>query len=128
MGTVYTYKEFLDVIFDLSTGKRTPYRKPLDTPTYVNSSSCHPPSVLNQIPKSVQNRLSNLASTKDEFDLAVPPYQDALKKAGYDDVLKFEKPLPKLTKTKIDHENPFGLIPHTLHQYQQTSPKCFMTS
>jgi hypothetical protein len=92
--------EFLDVIFDLSTGKRTPYRKPLDTPTYVNSSSCHPPSVLNQIPKSVQNRLSNLASTKDEFDLAVPPYQDALKKAGYDDVLKFEKPLPKINQSK----------------------------
>ena len=68
--------EFLDVFLDLSTGKWTPYRKPLDTPTYVISSSCHPPSVLNQIPTSIHTRLSNLASTKHEFDLAV--YYDVL--------------------------------------------------
>ena len=42
----------------------------------------------------MQDRLSNLSSSKDEFDLASPPYQDALKKAGYKEKLKFEKPVP----------------------------------
>ena len=92
--------EFLDVTMDLRTGKRTPYRKPLDTPTYVNSSSCHPPSVIKQIPRAVQKRLSNLSSSKDEFDLAAPPYQDALRKAGYKEDLKFEKPLPNTNQKR----------------------------
>ena len=111
--------EFLDVIMDLSTGKRIPYRKPLDTPTYVNANSCHPPSVIKQIPKAVQSRLSKLASSKDEFDLAVPPYQDALRKAGYFEELKFEKPStePKQKRNRARHSiyfnPPFSLAVST---------------
>ena len=34
---------FLDVTFDLSTGKHKPYRKPNDDPLYINKHSNHPP-------------------------------------------------------------------------------------
>ena len=65
---------FLDVVLDQNSGRRAPYRKPLDNPIYVNANSSHPPSV--------QDRLSTLSSTKAEFDLAAPPYIEALRKAG----------------------------------------------
>ena len=40
---------FLDVTFDLSTGKYKPYRKPNDDPLYINKHSNHPPSILRQL-------------------------------------------------------------------------------
>ena len=65
--------EFLDIKLDLVTGRTSPYRKPLDNPTYVNKQSSHPPSVIKQIPRSVQDRLSMLSSTNEEFERAAPP-------------------------------------------------------
>ena len=41
---------FLDVTFDLSTGKYKPYRKPNDDLLYINKHSNHPPSILRQLP------------------------------------------------------------------------------
>ena len=76
----------------MSSGTRGPYRKPLDTPIYVNANSSHPAPVIKQIPKSVQDRLSTLSSTEHEFEMAAPPYREALKKAGYKENIKFEKP------------------------------------
>ena len=61
--------------------------------TYVNSLSSHPPAVLNAIAPSVNSRLSNLSSTKNDFDNAKPIYQDALKHAGFDKKLDFSKPV-----------------------------------
>ena len=37
---------FLDDIFNLCTGKYQPYKKPNDTPTYVNVNSNHPPNII----------------------------------------------------------------------------------
>ena len=36
---------FLDVTFELHTGSYKPYRKPIDTPVYINTGSNHPKSV-----------------------------------------------------------------------------------
>ena len=109
--------EFLDVILDLSTGKTYPYRKPLDNPTYVNILSSHPPSVTKQIPRSVQDRLSMLSSSKEEFDNAAPPYRDALKKAGYNTDIEFSKPETTKRKNrgrkKIWFNPPFSLTVKT---------------
>ena len=72
--------EFLDAILNLSTGTRGPYKKPLDNPTYVNKLSSHPPAVIKQIPRSVQDRLSTLSSNKEEFNRAAPHMLKLLRK------------------------------------------------
>ena len=69
---------FLDVIFDLSTGKYKPYRKPNDDPLYINKHSNHPPSILRQLPTSINKRISTLSSGKQTFEDAAPAYQNAL--------------------------------------------------
>ena len=61
--------------------------KPNDIPIYVNRHSNHPRGILENIPRSVNRRLSALSANKEVFDLASPPYQDALKKSGYDYIL-----------------------------------------
>ena len=54
--------DFLDVTLDLASGTYWPYRKPNDTPLYVNTMSSHPPTVLKQIPHGINKRLSSISS------------------------------------------------------------------
>ena len=67
--------------------------KPNDSPLYVNKNSNHPKGILENIPHSVNRRLSMISSNKEVFDLASPPYQDALRKSGYDYTLHFDPPV-----------------------------------
>ena len=94
---------YLDIIMDLTTGHVEPYRKPNDVITYVHAQSNHPPAIIKQIPKTVQDRLSNISSTKEIFEAAVTPYQTALNNAGYKSTLKYE-PKPS-TGTKKGKRN-----------------------
>ena len=89
---------FLDITLDLRTGSYKPYMKENDTPLYVHSGSNHPPRILKNIPISVNRRLSKISSSKELFEKAVPPYQNALRKSGYDHKLQYE--IPKTNKSK----------------------------
>ena len=95
-----TIVNFLDVKMNLDTGKFCPYRKPNDTPKYVNVKSNHPPNVLKEIPKSVNKRLSANSSTKKEFDEAKEPYQKALNESGYKHTLTYEEPAAPTSRNK----------------------------
>ena len=90
---------FLDVNFNLETGLFRPYMKPNDTPTYVHKDSNHPKTILNNIPLSVNRRLSSISANEDVFNSAIPPYQEALRKSGYDFQLKYD-PVPQKRVSK----------------------------
>ena len=75
--------DFLDVTLDLASGTYWPYRKPNDTPLYVNTMSSHPPTVLKQIPHGINKRLSSISSNQQVFDNAKGVYQKALDDAGH---------------------------------------------
>ena len=83
---------FLDVNFNLETDLFRPFMKPNDTPMYVHKDSNPPKTILENIPLSVNRRLSSISANEDVFNAAIPPYQEALKKSGYDFQLKFEPP------------------------------------
>ena len=68
----------LDVNFDLSTGKYRPYRKPNDDLLYINK-----PSILRQIPTSINKRISTLSSD------AAPAYQNALGNSNFSHKLEY---------------------------------------
>ena len=72
--------------------------KPNDTPTYVHRDSNHPEGILKNIPYSVNKRLSSISANKQVFDLATPPYQEALRKSGYDFNLEFQPPASNQNK------------------------------
>ena len=82
---------FLDVTFNLNNGTYRPYAKPNSTTKYVNIKSNHPPNVTKTIPVSVNKRLSNISSSKQQFNAARHPYQEALKDAGYEHKLEYSQ-------------------------------------
>ena len=74
--------------------------KPNDQPTYVHQKSNHPPSILRNIPKSVNRRLSNNSSNEEVFKAAIPPYQEALRKSGYNFELTYNPCEPSQEKRR----------------------------
>ena len=64
--------------------------KPNDTPLYFHSQSNHPPTILKNIPLSVNKRLNSISANETVFNAATPAYQDALNKSGYNFSLKFD--------------------------------------
>ena len=87
---------FLDVTLDLARDMYKPYRKPNDRPLYVHVDSNHPPSVTKQIPLGINKRLASISSSVEEFNKAVPEYQEALAESGYKHKLKMsETPEPR---------------------------------
>ena len=94
----------MDINLNLDTGIYRPYLKANDTPCYVNKNSNHPRGILENIPHSVNRRLSSILAKKEVFDFAIPPYQDALKKSGYDINLHFDPPVNS-EKSNNRHRN-----------------------
>ena len=60
--------DFLDVTFDLPSGKYWPYRKPNNEPLYVNAKSNHPPVVIKHLPMNITEIRSSISCNKDEFN------------------------------------------------------------
>ena len=89
---------FLDVTLDMNTEKFKPYAKAANTPLYVHSKSNHPPSIIKNIPESINRRLSEISSDAGVFDEAAKPYQEALGKSGYTFKLQFKPPQTSLPK------------------------------
>ena len=74
--------DFLDVSFNLNTGKYFPFKKPNNTPIYIHSESTHPLSIIKQLPLMTNKRISSLPCDEIEFNKAKITYETALKNSG----------------------------------------------
>ena len=81
--------DFLDVTFDLDNNENKPFHKENNKPTYINKHSNDPPSILKQLPKSIEKRIFATSSNKDIFDKSIKPYEDGLKASGFNEVLNY---------------------------------------
>ena len=100
---------FLDVTLDLSDGTYKLYRKPNDTPGYINAASNHPPSILKHIPRMVKRRLQNISCNETVFNNAKTLYEDALRRSGFQPSLNYDNGSPtqrKKRKRNITWFNP----------------------
>ena len=71
--------DFLDVSFDLQSQSYKPFRKPGNTPIYINVRSDHPICIKKEIPKMVSDRISSTSYGSKEFDEAAQVYNTATK-------------------------------------------------
>ena len=85
-----TRTDFLDVTFDLESGKYAPYYKDNNTPLYINTKSNHPSSIIKELPNMIQRRLSDISSDASVFEEAKPMYDEALSKSGYSCQLQYQ--------------------------------------
>ena len=80
---------FLDVTFNLSSGKYYPYRQPNDKALYINRLPNHPPPILRQLPAAIGRRLTDISYDVDVFREAAPLYNNALKESGYTEDVEY---------------------------------------
>ena len=81
--------DFLDVIFDLNKNIYKPFRKPNNSPIYMNKNSNHPPNILKQLPNSIAKRISETSSSEQIFNKSIKIDSKALKESGFTDEPKY---------------------------------------
>ena len=100
---------YLEVTFKLKDGIYKPYHKRDNKITYISVQSSHPPNIIKQLPKTIEQRLSNNSSNETIFNEATPLYEKALSEAGYDVKLKYNP--KKKTKQKKRKRNTIWFNP-----------------
>ena len=83
---------YLDITLNLNDGSYRPYRKPNEETDYIHIISDHPPSIIKEIPRSIEKRLSILSSSKDIFPESSIYYEKCLKNSGYKTKLQYQQP------------------------------------
>ena len=81
--TNLTVTDFLDVTLDLQRAKFYPYRKPNNSPDYINAGSNHPSTIIKELPRMINKRISDLSCDLNEFNKAKPLYESALRNNGH---------------------------------------------
>ena len=84
------YVDFLDITLGLRTAIFKPYKKTNSNLTIIHKQSNHPPSIIKNIPKSINNCLSINSKNAQIFNKACPLYTEALQKNGYNTNLQFD--------------------------------------
>ena len=64
--------DYLDVTLNLLNNK--PFSKPNNEISYIQKESNHPPSIIKQVPFSIESRLSGLSSSEKIFNESTPIY------------------------------------------------------
>ena len=83
----------------LNNGTYRPYKNPNNLLLYINKSSNHPPQIINQLPKIINERLSRNSSNEEVFNSSKYQYEKALRDSGYTDFkLQFNKTSNNHTK------------------------------
>ena len=75
--------DYLDVTLNLSDGSCKPFHKPNSEINYIHRESNHLPSIIKQLPLSVESLLSKLSCDENVVIQAASVYQEALKRVGY---------------------------------------------
>ena len=75
--------DYLDITFNLTDSSSRPFNKTNNEVNYIHKQSNHPPSIIKQLPLSVERTLSKLSSGEKIFNNSIPGYQEPLIKAGY---------------------------------------------
>ena len=75
-----TIVNYLDITLNLEDGSFRPYLKPDNKLQYINTQSNHPPNVIRQIPKTIEQRLSNHSSNEQTFAEAKKTVRESVKR------------------------------------------------
>ena len=92
----------------------------------MHGKSHHPPSILKNIPKSINKRISEISSEKECFDSAKQVYQEALNKSGYRYNLSY-KVTPSQTRCRTRQRKIIWYSPPYSRNVETNVGKCFLS-
>ena len=81
--------DYLDILFDLESGLHRPFRKDDNVPCYINVQSNHPPHITRNLPEMISKRVSMLSSNQEVFEQEAAIYNEGLKAAGYQQMIRY---------------------------------------
>ena len=120
---------------NLNNGTYQPYSKPDNKLQYIHTKSNHPPNVIKQIPKTIEQRLSNHSSNETIFNQSKVPFEKALNESGYQETLSYNPTTmenrPKNRKRNITWFNPpynKNVITKIGHKFLHLISKHFLSS
>ena len=70
---------YLDITLNLNNGSYRPYNET----NYIHVNSDQTPSILKQLPVSIEKQVSSLSSSKEIFEETVPYYEQYFSNCGY---------------------------------------------
>ena len=80
---------FFYVAFHLDKNIYKPYKKPNNSPIYINKNWNHPPNILKQLLKSIAKCISETSPSEEIFNKSIKIYSQALEESGFTDELKY---------------------------------------
>ena len=86
----------------------------------INKHSNHPPSILRQLPTSINKRISTLSSDKQTFEDAAPAYQNALGHSNFSRKLEYTRRMKHNDPAGIGSAMSFGWTPLSAKTLRQT--------
>ena len=104
---------YLGITLNLNNDSYHPYRKPSQETNYIYTNSNHPPSINKEIPRSIEEKLSILSSSKKIVQESViyykktqlqhqqPKDSNQIKKKRKRNIIWFNPPHTKSVKTNI---------------------------
>ena len=107
-----------------------PYTKPNNTPLYVHKKSNYPPCINDNVPKSINNRLSEISCDEDLFNKVTQLYQKALNDSRYTHNLQYSPPVPVQSvtpPTKKRHRNTIWYNPSYGKNVQTNIGRTFLS-
>ena len=89
--TNLTSVDFLDIRLNLRDNTYQPYRKPNSERIYIRKTSNHPKNAIKDLLKAIGKRLSDTSCNQEVFEAALPIYEEALRKSGFNEKLSYTK-------------------------------------
>ena len=117
---------FLDINLDLRSEIYKPYAKPNNTPLYVHRRSNHPPSIIKNIPISINRRINSISANEQVFKQAAPEYQQALNVSGYKYNLEYQDIRMGATNSMKRKRKITWFNPPFSQNVQTNVAKCFL--
>ena len=91
--------DFLDITLNLNNGTYRAHKKLSDLLFHINNSPNHPPQMINQLPKIINEGLYRSFFNEEAFNSSKYQYEKDLRASGYTDVkLEFNKTSNNQTK------------------------------
>ena len=83
--------DFLEITLDLRKAIYKSYKEPNSNLTPIHKQSNHPPSIIKNLPKSINKRLSTNSKNAQIFNEVQPPYTEDLKRTDTTQIYNSKK-------------------------------------
>ena len=104
---------YLNITLNLNNGSCHPYRKSNEETNYIHINSDNQPSIIKEIPWSIEKRLSILSSSKDIFQESAIYYEKCLKTVDIKPSYNINNQKKTIKTKRKENVTLFGSIHHT---------------